>query len=75
MGVSEDCYSIRSLHLLLHSAVVICRKLGWPESFTILRASDSKIKPQKELIQWSVAFWGQRLTTLFVRQGDKHHPQ
>lgn len=74
MGVSEDCYSIHSLHLLLHSAVVICRNLGWPESFTILRASDSKIKPQ-ELSQWSVAFWGQRLTTLFVRQADKHHPQ
>jgi len=75
MGVSEDCYSIHSLHLLLRSAVVICRNLGWPESFTIFRASDSKIKPQKELSQWSVAFWGQRLTTLFVRQGDEHQPQ
>jgi hypothetical protein len=75
MGVSEDCYSIHSLHLLLHSAVVICRNLGWPENFTILRASDSKMKPQKELSQWSVAHLGQRLSTLFVRQGDKPHPQ
>lgn len=74
-GVSEYCYGIHSLHLLPHSAVVNCRNLGWPESFTILRASDNKIKPQKKLSQWSVAFWGQRLTTLFVTQDDNHHPQ